>query len=56
MTELKRVIMERDDKTSEEADELINEAKEAIFNMELDPSEALEEFFGLEPDYIFDLI
>lgn len=52
---LKQVIMRRDDMSSEEADELINEACEAINEGE-DPEEVLAEFFGLEPDYIFDLL
>ena len=52
---LKQVIMRRDDVSSEEADALINEAREAINEGE-DPEEVLAEFFGLEPDYIFDLL
>lgn len=52
---LKQVIMRRDDVSSEEADVLINEAREAINEGE-DPEEVLAEFFGLEPDYIFDLL
>ena len=52
---LKQVIMRRDDMSSEEADKLINEAREAINEGE-DPEEVLAEFFGLEPDYIFDLL
>lgn len=52
---LKQVIMRRDDMSSEEADELIREAREAIDDGE-DPEEVLAEFFGLEPDYIFDLL
>jgi hypothetical protein len=52
---LKQVIMRRDDMSSEEADELIREAHEAIDDGE-DPEEVLAEFFGLEPDYIFDLL
>lgn len=55
MTELKRIIMERDNLDSNEADALIAEAKELIFNGE-DPEEILYDMFGLEPDYIFDLI
>ena len=52
---LKQVIMRRDDMSSEEADELIAEARESIEGGE-DPEEVLAEFFGLEPDYIFDLL
>jgi hypothetical protein len=52
---IKEILMRRDGMTSEEAEELIDEAREWIF-LGADPSEVLEEEFGLEPDYIFDLI
>lgn len=52
---LKQVIMRRDNMTSSEADELIDIAREAVENGE-DPEEVLMDFFGLEPDYIFDLM
>lgn len=52
---IKDVIMRRDGLSSDDADDLINEAREAIEGGE-DPEEVLSEFFGLEPDYIFDLL
>ena len=52
---LKQVIMRRDNMSSDEADELINEAKEDLAEGG-DPEEILAEYFGLEPDYIFDLL
>lgn len=55
MTELKRVLMERDELSYEEADEIISQAREMILEGE-DPEEILYEEFGLEMDYIFDLI
>lgn len=55
MTELKKIIMERDDLTSSEADLLISQAREMVLDGE-DAEEVLYEEFGLEPDYIFDLI
>jgi hypothetical protein len=55
MSELKKVLMERDDLTSEEADEQIQEAIDAVNSGE-DPSDVLEDFFNLEPDFIFDLL
>ena len=55
MESLKQLIMRRDALTSEEADELIEEAKERVADGE-DPEEILHEDFGLEPDYIFDLL
>lgn len=55
METLKEVLMRRDDMTSEQADEAINEARERVMEGE-DPEEILQEEFGLEPDYVFDLI
>lgn len=55
MTELKKIIMERDDLTSSEADLLISQAREMVLDGE-DAEEVLYEEFGLEPDYIFDLL
>lgn len=59
---IKRILMQRDGMTSEEADELIAEAKadlkarlEAGEMLDLDAS-ICEEWFGLEPDYIFELL
>ncbi len=52
---LKQVIMRRDNMSSAEAEELINEAKEELAEGG-DPEEILAEYFGLEPDYIFDLL
>lgn len=54
MTELKEVLMRRDELTSEEADDIIEEMKERIYDEE-DPDEILYDY-GLEPDYFFDLI
>jgi len=52
---IKTVIMRRDGISAAEADEMIAEAKERVYEGE-DPEEVLSEEFGLEPDYIFDLI
>jgi len=52
---LKATIMERDGIDSDEADDLIAEARACVEEGE-DPQDILEEYFGLEPDYIFDLI
>jgi hypothetical protein len=56
MKSLKETIMERDELTSDEADELIDIARQRIYEENDDPEEVLREEFGLEPDYIFDLI
>ena len=56
---IKSVIMRRDGLTEEEADEQIAEAKRelderlAVGDM---PFNICEEYFGLEPDYIMDLM
>lgn len=52
---LKQVLMRRDGMTSREANEAIAEARERVLEGE-DPEEVLAEEFGLEPDYIFDLL
>ena len=54
MSELKTILMRRDGLTAEEADELIEEAREDVQNG-CDPEEVLYEL-GLEPDFIFDLL
>jgi len=56
MTELKQAIMQRDGLTSEEADEMICNAREMVLEDGMDPEEVLLEEFGLEPDYLFDLL
>jgi len=56
---IKSILMRRDDMSAEEADQLIAEAKadleERIANGEM-PDDICEEWFGLEPDYIFELL
>lgn len=59
MKSIKDILMKRDGLTALEAEELIRDAKqdfsERMANEE-DASDICEEWFGLEPDYIFDLI
>lgn len=59
MTELKKILMERDGLTSEEADRQIKDCQDDM-NERLARGEPtddiLEEHFGLEPDYILDLL
>ena len=52
---LKQVLMRRDKLSSDEADAAIAEAKELVAAGE-DPEEVLYDEFGLEPDYVFDLL
>ena len=54
MSELKRILIERDEMTSQEADELINEMKERVLEGE-DPEEILSEI-SLEPDYFMEIM
>jgi hypothetical protein len=53
---LKQVLMRRDGLSEEEAEELIQEAREEVLEGGADPEEVLACNFGLEPDYIFDLL
>lgn len=55
MNSLKSVLMRRDEITSQEADELIEDAARMIDDGE-DPERILQDEFGLEPDYVFDLL
>lgn len=55
MESLKQVLMRRDGMTSEEADETIAYAKGLVADG-MDPEEVLEDEFGLEPDYLWDLL
>lgn len=49
------VIMRRDGLSRSDAIEQINEAREMVANG-ADPEEVLYDEFGLEPDYVFDLL
>ena len=58
---IKMVLMRRDGMTRVEADELISEAKdqlrEYLAEGDIDAAENIcEEFFGLEPDYLIELL
>jgi AmiR/NasT family two-component response regulator len=59
MESIKEILMSRDGMTEEEANDLIEQAKEDM-NRRLDegemPDDICEEWFGLEPDYIMELM
>lgn len=55
ISELERVLMERDGETLDEVREQLREARDEI-RAGRDPEEILYDDFGLEPDYFFDLI
>ena len=52
---LVQILMERDDMERDEAEELLRDARAAVEEGE-DPAEVLVAFFGLEPDYVWDLL
>lgn len=52
---IKEILMRRDGFSAEDADEMIAEAKERVAQGE-DPEEILHNEFGLEPDFVFELI
>lgn len=58
---IKQVLIRRDSMPPEDADKLIEEAKEALqlylLDEDIEPVENVcEEFFGLEPDYLIELM
>lgn len=58
---IKQILMRRDNMSSSEADELIQEAIETlrsyINDNDLESAENIcEEYFGLEPDYLTELL
>ena len=56
MTEIEKILMDRDGMTADEAHQALLEAKTAVHIQGEDPEEVLMDHFGLEPDYIFDLL
>ena len=55
MTTIEKTLMQRDGYTREEAREALREARERVLEGE-NPEDVLYEDFGLEPDYIWELI
>ena len=55
MKTLKQVLMERDGLTEDEALDLIEEAAVEVEDG-VDPEEVLSNNFGLEPDWVMDLL
>ena len=61
MKSLKEVLMRRDNMTAQDAEELIQEAREDLHDRLaadefVDDADFMAEWFGLEPDYIMELI
>jgi len=55
MKTIKQILIERDNMSPEEADDLIAELKARVLEGE-DPEELLLGECGLEPDYVFELL
>lgn len=55
MNQIVKILVERDEISVAEAQELLKDARSAVADGD-DPEEVLLDWFGLEPDYIFDLI
>lgn len=53
ITETERILMERDGLTLEEAKAEIEECREALMSGD---TYAIEDYLGLEDDYIFDIL
>jgi hypothetical protein len=56
MSELMQTLMNRDGLSRTEAAEAIAYARHLVHHENCDPESVLLDEFGLEPDYIFDLI
>ncbi len=55
MNQIIAILVSRDNLTLPEAQELLEEARQRVASGD-DPEDVLAEEFGLEPDYLFDLI
>jgi hypothetical protein len=61
MSKIREILMTRDGMTADEADNLISEAREQLQDYLaegdiLGAEDICSEFFGLEPDYLFELM
>lgn len=54
-SELVAVLMRREELGRDEAEQLVADARREVEDGE-DPEEILHDWFGLEPDYIYDLM
>ena len=55
MSELRDILMKRDGLTFDQATQQVKDARDRVAEGE-DPEEILHEEFGLEPDYVMDLL
>ena len=59
MNEIVKILMDRDGLSRAEAEELFSDAQDELNNRLADGEDCFyicEEYFGLEPDYLMDLI
>ena len=56
MNPIVEILMKRDSMTQEEAEELLEIGRAQVYEDGEDPEDVLLNEFGLEPDYVFDLI
>lgn len=53
MNKVVKILMKRDGISEHDAKELVNECREALMNGDY---EAIQDYLGLEDDYIFDIL
>ena len=56
MTKLEQILVNRDEITLEEARRQIQEVREMIIDGRERPEDALQDYLGVEPDYLFDVL
>lgn len=56
MTKLEQILVNRDKITLEEARRQIQEVREMIIDGTEGPEDALQDYLGVEPDYLFDVL
>ena len=59
MLEIVKVLMNRDGMTQDEAENLVAEAREDFYanpDNYVDADDFMEDWFGLEPDYFFEVV
>lgn len=53
MSDVAKILMNREGISKHEAEEMVAECREALNNGDYN---AIEDYLGLEPDYIFDIL
>ena len=59
METIKQILIRRDGMSEQDADELINEANAELYDRldnNKDADDICQEYFGLEPDYLIELL